>query len=145
MTVQPLPGQITSKDIADFLQAQGFPTFASRDGKLPPMPNKVVVITQYGGPGFSEDGVFDNVSYQMRCRGGQNNPLSAEQMAWDLDGLLVPPPASRPLAPGLVGSQFVSRVTRAGGPPSFLLLDTSRRTHFVCSYTFKVARIATTV
>lgn len=135
------PGRLLASDIADFLVAQGFPGVPSLDGKLPAGPDKVIVCTRTGGPGLSLEGLIDNVSFQLRSRGGQNDPNSAETLAWTVDEMLVPPPLSPPLTHGMVGSQYVVQVQRVGGPPSFLLLDSARRVHLTCDYIFSVARV----
>lgn len=138
MTV--IPGRLTSADIAGFLTAQGLTAAPSRDGRLPDQPDKLIVVTMTGGPGLTVEGVFDNVSAQLRVRGDQNDPDSAEDLAWATDYLLVPPPLAPPLLPGMIGGQYVQGVTRVGGPPAFLMRDSARRTHFTGNYIFAVAR-----
>lgn len=137
-------GRLTSQDVADFIAAQGFETFSSRNGKLPQQPDAVVIITQTGGQGLQSDGVLDDVDFQLRFRGAQRDEDSAELMAWTVDQMLVPPPGQPPLGPGLVGSQFVSRIERAQGPPRYLTRDSAQRTHIVCYYTFTVSRVSAT-
>lgn len=136
-----VPGQITAKDVADFLVAQGMPAVPSLDGKLPAGPDLVCVVTRTGGPGTSLNGVLDNVSFQLRFRGKQNDPGSCEDMAWTADFILAPPPLEAPLAGGMIGSQYVVQVMRVGGAPSFLLFDSARRTHMTGNYIFAVSRV----
>lgn len=145
MTAEPLPGQIGPDDVAAWLANQGFTTHASYDGRMPAAPPQVVVVTQTGGPGFAVEQVYDNVSFQIRCRGlaePTNSGASARAMAWAVDYALVPPPmaASGPLTPCMVGTQFVNLITRVGSPPAFLIRDKGGRTHYTCNYIFSVAR-----
>lgn len=138
MTVR--AGQITANDVAGFLTAQGFKGRASLDGKLPDVPDSMVVVTRTGGPGESLEGAIDDVSFQLRCIGAQNDALSAETMAWDIDFMLCPPPPLSLLA-GLIGAQYVTKVQRVGAPPTFFLLDIAGRTHLTGNYIFSVSRV----
>lgn len=145
MTAEPLPGQIGPDDVVAWLVDQGFTAHASYDGRMPLRPSEVVVVTPTGGPGFSVEQAFDNVSFQVRCRGlaeQTNSGASARAMSWAVDFALVPPPmaASGPLTPCMIGTQFVNRVTRVGAPPAFLLRDAGGKTHYTCNYIFSVAR-----
>lgn len=145
MTIEALPGQISPQDVATFLSDAGLPAVASFDGHLPASPDELVVIAMTGGPGMTVDGVLDGVSFQVRSRGEQGGAgTDVWAMAWAIDGLLVPPPASAPSSPCRVGSQFVSEISRVGGPPAFLLRDSARRAHYTGNYIFTVSRVTVT-
>lgn len=98
--------------------------------ELPPsMPGKCAVLTLTGGPGtVTEEGLFTAVSFQVRAIGEQNDPDSAEQLAWDLDLLLRAVPTVT-----LAGARIMS-IVRSGSPPSPLMVDDADRHHFVTSY-----------
>lgn len=136
----PLVGQISPADVAAFLTAKGFTTAVSYNGHLPPAPDPLVVIAPTGGPSFSVEQAFDNVSFQIRTRGKQSDDAGAWQLAWDVDYALIPPPLAAPAFPAMVGTQFVVKVSRVGGPPAFLLRDSGRRANYTGNYIFQVAR-----
>lgn len=106
--------------------------------ELPPsMPGKCVVLTLTGGPGtLTEEGAFTAVSFQVRSIGEQNDPDSAEKLAWDLDRLFRAVPTQTvqvPADPAPVLVRLMS-VARSGSPPSPLMVDDADRHHFVASY-----------
>lgn len=131
-------GGLTSKDVADFLVAQGFPAL-SFSGHLPSQPDRLVIVALTGGPGLSIEGVYDNVSFQIRTRGKQRDDASAEEDAWAIDRMLL-----EHSVPGTFGPQWVNRISRVGGPPGFLMRDSANRVHLTCSYVFAVARYPVT-
>lgn len=138
---EPLAGQFGPSHVTDLLTGLGFTAHASRDGRMPLRPAKVVVVAPTGGPGFSVEQSFDARSFQIRCRGPQGDPGDiVEAMAWAVDYALVPPPMATPLTPFRIGNQFVNLVTRVGGPPAFLIRDKSRSVHYTCNYIFNAAR-----
>lgn len=98
------------------------------------IPGEHIIATGYGGPGEDTDGTMDNVSWQFRVIGKQNNYESAEDVAQRLDkGFL-----SWHSARMSEGGPWLAGIQRSGGAPAPLLRDDSDRTHFVCSYIFSV-------
>lgn len=96
---------------------------------LPDVPDRHVIWTRYGGPGYEGgEHALDNVSWQARCVGFQDNYNSAEEIA-DLIDL-----ALTNLRSQHVGGVWVTQVQRVGGAPAPLVKDDAERTHFVCSY-----------
>lgn len=96
--------------------------------KLPDWPNAFVLWTRYGGPGIDDTEVIDDISWQARVVGLQNNYNQAEAIADLLDVQLLS------LHSQHVAGMWVTRVQRVGGAPNPLLVDDSERTHFTCSY-----------
>lgn len=143
----PLPGQITAEDVVGFVTDQGlftdfgFTGVASTDGKMPTAPDRLVIVTMYGGTGYSSDATIDNVKFQFRARGGQADYASASEMIWAIDGLLCP---FVPLPPGMVGRQLVQQISRATGTPAFFTRDSGNRAQYVSSYNFAVSRVPVT-
>lgn len=139
MTFTAAKGMLLAADIVDFLVAQGLPAY---DSKMPVSPDQVIVVTCTGGPGLTQNQAFDNITAQLHYRGAQNDPATCEEMAWTVDHMFVPPPPAPPMLQGNVGSQFVSQISRTGGPPAiFGSVDGSRRLHITGNYVFTVARV----
>lgn len=100
--------------------------------ELPDTPDDSVIWTRYGGPGEDADGALDEISWQARCIGKQNDYNSAESLADAIDLNMISHFSSK------VGDLWVSQIRRAGGAPASLLTDNAERTHFVCSYVVSV-------
>lgn len=133
----PVVGGLTSRDVAGFLKAQGFPAEAF-DGHIPSQPDRLVIVALTGGPGLAVEAAFDNISFQIRVRGLQREKIdgpTAEDDAWAIDRMLL-----EHAVPGQIGAQWVNAISRVGGPPGFLLRDSAQRIHLTCNYIFAVAR-----
>jgi hypothetical protein len=99
---------------------------------VPPSPDRCVVITNTGGPGFTtEETATDANNYQVRLRGAPEDPLDAEEAAGQLDLLMV-----RASFPVQVGGTWLLACNRVGSSPSPLPWDpTDQRTEFTANYT----------
>lgn len=95
----------------------------------------MLVVARTGGPGWALDGVYDDISFQIRARGAENNYDDAEDLALATDRAVTD--ASWPQT---IGGWHAMVVQRVGGPPAFLVRDTARRTHFTCNYVLSIAR-----
>lgn len=100
--------------------------------ELPDIPDNCVVLTRYGGPGLDADGAIDDVSWQVRSIGRQNDYDSAETIADAIDIAFISHYSRH------VGGVWVPRIRRVGGAPAPLMVDSGDRTHFVCSYVVSV-------
>lgn len=119
------------------LDAKGFTKTKIVPGpQLPENPDDCVVLTRYGGPGLDADGALDNVSWQVRVIGKQNNYESAEEIADTIDdGFLNHFSSYVQSDPDDASTKrWVPSIERVGGAPSPLLVDDADRTHFICSY-----------
>lgn len=98
-------------------------------------PDQVVFLNVGPGPGLSYDGEFERTSLQVRCRGKQNDPDSAGDLAAQVDKILMglQPPIT-------IGGRHVTYVDYLGGPPAFLALDEARRTMFYATYVVEIER-----
>jgi hypothetical protein len=92
----------------------------------------MVVGTIDGGLGLQLDGVLDNISWQLRVSGNQNLYVDAEQLAEDIDRVMMSFSGRR------VDGLLITSIYRVGGPPSHFAVDNAERTQFVCSYYFDV-------
>lgn len=101
----------------------------------PDIPWAYVLITRTGGAGFAVDGRTDQVSYQFKSVGEQNNYDQAERMALSLDKIVLGDGSSFYMP---ITNLYLISVNRVGGGPSALMVDDGDRTHFVCDYQFEV-------
>lgn len=128
---------ISTDELGEWLRANGLPEDAaiSTDGEIPPMPDRLVVLTRTGGAGTTRERTFDNDTFQVITRDGQRSSEAAEAFAGLVDDLLmgiVPPLA--------IGGKRVISIDQQGGGPGFLDRDEGLRVLYVCSYLFEVAR-----
>ena len=97
------------------------------------MPDRLVTLSQAGGPGLMLESAADASLIQARVRGGQNDQPGAEQLALALDALIAS--ASFPVV--INGTKLI-QCYRYGAPPSPLTgsPDDGDRYEYVCSYVF---------
>lgn len=111
----------------------GFPEFTVEPGPmLADTPGPYVLATLYGGPGEDVDGAMDDVSWQIRVAGPQNDYDRAEDAAEAIDLAMLGHHSSH------IAGVWVSGIRRVGGAPAPLMRDEAERTHFVCSYVASV-------
>lgn len=98
---------------------------------IPDMPDRIGVVTPTSGPGWTLEGAADTSGFQLRIRGGQNNPDDAEQLAYDADARIL-----GAQFPTTVGPVRLVIVRRSGGRPAPLSAtpDNGGRTELVCTY-----------
>lgn len=124
--------------LRDLLRAGGCPFNVEvlQGPELPDTPNPYVLLTFYGGVGFTTAGAFDRQTLQARCVGFQLNPSSARELAMRVDSLLTDIHSVRlgvgPSAP------WCLEIARVGGGPTALLVDDADRTHYTCNYAIEV-------
>lgn len=129
--------RLTTTKLADWLR----PIITSQakvvPGRLPDMPNRVIGITKSSGPGLAMEGLFDVKGFMISCRGGENNLADAEDIAGEVDDILIGKLVSTENF--LIGigadSVYVSQIGRTGGEPIQLSIpDSQSRWTFTCSY-----------
>jgi hypothetical protein len=103
--------------------------------ELPAKPDRLVIVARTGGPGLALEGAFDVPTFQLRWRGGQNDPDDAEQLADLGDRLLLEAPM-----PTTIDGHHVTLIDRTGSPPTEFRRDTARRTHLTGNYFLRLAR-----
>lgn len=140
-------GNLTTTKLCDWLRPQITTGARVIPGKLSDTPNRVISIVMATGPGLGMEGLFDVVTFQVSCRGGENNLDDAETMALEVDDILT----GRSLGnlyksenfminveptDGVVDvGVYVSQMGRTGGRPSQLtLVDSQSRFTFTCNY-----------
>ena len=99
---------------------------------IPPAPDRIVVITGTGGPGYTtEEPATDASNFQALLRGAAEDPLGAEEAAGQLDLLIL-----HGGFPAQVDGTRVLSVSRVGSGPTALPWDPSdQRTTLTSNYT----------
>lgn len=131
-------------DVKGFLEAgltsldyDALPYFSPGPGTDPNIqaeaPDTMVVLTVGSGPGLDSEQIFDQAGIQVRAIGPQQDYDGGEQLAQDIDRLLVAIDHSQN-----VNNKWTLSVLRTGGPPSMLLKDDGDRYHFTCNYVWEV-------
>ena len=98
---------------------------------VPPSPDRLVVITGGGGPGYTtEEPATDASNFQARLRGAPDDPFGIESAAQLLDDLVL-----HAHFPVVIDSVPIVTVYRMGSGPTPLPYDPSdRRTEFTSNY-----------
>lgn len=114
----------------DTRQEQGYPVLPGP--YVPPSPDRLVVITGGGGPGYlTEEPATDGSNFQAMLRGAPEDQLGAEAAAQALDHLIL-----RAGFPVTVDGAVIVSVSRVGSGPTPLPWDeTDQRTSFTSNYT----------
>lgn len=101
---------------------------------VPPEPDRLLIITGAGGPGYlTDEASVDASIFQARVRGAPDDPIGAETAASTLDDMLAA--ASRTRFPLAIDGTSVNTLYRSGSGPTALPYDPSdRRTEFTCNY-----------
>lgn len=128
---------ITTDEIAAWLRASGLPSDAAIavDGEIPPMPDRLVVLTRTGGQGTLHERTFDSATVQVITRDGQRSGEAAENFTETVDGIFM---GARP--PVTIGGRRVISIDYSGGPPAFMDRDEGMRALYVTTYVLQVAR-----
>jgi hypothetical protein len=131
--------QFTTADAITFLQGLD-PQLAAVPFNHGPYiadtPDEIVTVTLVAGAGYALDGVAEDKIFQVRSRGLDNDPGSAESLAMFIDDAVL-----RVDKPTDVGSKRVFTVYRHGNPPSPLSAtpDNGDRWEYIANYLFRVA------
>jgi len=96
-------------------------------------PGRGVILSRGGGPGLMLEWAFDQPIITIRTIGRQKDYDDGEQLAGDVDRFML---ADSNVD---VGGWRCLYVTRAGGGPTCIQVDTARRSHWSCSYVVPVA------
>ena len=93
--------------------------------------DRAVFLTIGNGAGLTSEDLFDRLFITTRVVGQQNDYADAEQLAWQLDTMLLSVNA-KPVR--MIGTARVLYVARTGGGPVVLEKDSADRYHFTCTY-----------
>lgn len=133
MGVDVPPGGLTATALVTWLSGYDI-TPVYPGAYWPDSPDRLAVITMQPGAGLLLEGAMDAPAFQIRIRGGQNNPGDAEQIARAYDYVIL---TAAPL--DLDGAR-VGVITRSGGAPAPLGgPDSAWRQEWTCTYVARVA------
>lgn len=104
----------------------GARVFAGRE----PDVGRAIKITMTGGAGPTMEGLFDSPTFQVWCRGAENNYIDAENIAMEVDSIILASPTSFDI--GEVRVDFISRT--GGAPQALPYADSNDRYIFTCNY-----------
>lgn len=90
-----------------------------------------VFLTLGGGAGLTTEALYDRIFLSTRVFGRQDDYADAENLAAQLDYMLL---AATRSGPATIGTARCLYITRTGGAPQLLLKDTADRYHLSCSY-----------
>jgi hypothetical protein len=132
--------RMTSKVFAEWLAPQITSGAEVIAGRLPEVPSRVIAIEMAPGAGLMMDGMFDVVSFQISCRGAENNLSDAEEIAIEVDNIMIGGTSQSTenvtISIGTDGiGVYVSGMGRSGGGPSQeRISDAESRWVFTCNY-----------
>lgn len=125
----PRTDRFSTSLLVDWLKPQltsGARIFAGRE----PDTGRIISISALAGSGLIMEGLFDTPGFQVRCRGGENNYADAENIALEVDSILLNSPTSFD-----IGDVRVDYIGRSGGAPQALpFTDSNDRYTFTCNY-----------
>jgi len=100
------------------------------------MPDEYGVVTVLPGTGMKREGTFYGAAFQITTRGVQRVAATAEDLAKQVDVLLMSPSTY----PNELWGDYVTSCEWIGGAPSpVLTFDAGRRVTWTCSYLFDAA------
>lgn len=92
-------------------------------------PKGMLFLTLGNGAGLAMEGLFDRTFLVVRVVGEQDNFAYAENLAYDMDDILLAVDHNTTIGTGLT-----LYVTRTAGPPQLIDYDASNRYHYQSTY-----------
>jgi hypothetical protein len=130
----PVTDRFTTSMLVNWLKPQiqsGARVFAGRE----PDTGRTIVISRQQGIGFSYEGIYEIAVFQVRCRGGENNYQDTEQIAVEIDNILLSSPTGFD-----IGDVHVVGIGHTGGSPQILPYpDIESRYIATCNYFAEVS------
>lgn len=126
----------TSRHVVEWIEAHTKSDVDVRNDTLPPT-GRVIYVRMGSGPGYTLEGIQDNLSFTLECRGADRNYDDAELIAREVDDAILR--YGREPYTFLDGT-YMYFIGRTGGAPSELLVaDVSGRYAYTCNYYVTVA------
>lgn len=126
----------TSKHVKEWLEGHILSGAKVYNDLIPPT-GRIIYIRMSSGPGYSLEGIEDNVTFTLEVRGADRNFDDAEYVARDADDAIlrygdVPYDFSD-------GTHMYFMGRTGGGPAELTVADSSSRYAFTCNYYAAVA------
>lgn len=134
--------QLTTAKIVEYVRSLITSDARVVGGRIPEVPNRIIAVQMGAGPGLAMEGLFDTMTFQVTCRGAENNLSDAETMALEVDGILTGRDSRLKVKSEnfMIDNVYVSQCTRSGGSPSQLsMIDSQSRYTFTCNYIVQIA------
>jgi hypothetical protein len=129
--------RLKTQHLIDFLEPLLFSGAPLFPGRLPTaQPNRAIALIPTSGRGYDQEGEFDNPSWLIQCRGGADNFSDAEDIAYEVDSVILRAPTNFDIADS-VHVDFLDRVS--GAPTAPPITDAMNRWVFSCSYKVRVS------
>lgn len=133
-------GVLTTKKIVTHLKQHVTSQARIFAGRIPDVPNRIIAVTLQSGAGFSMDGLFDAVGFQITARGAENNYPDAEFIAFEIDDILTGKFHDAKSMSFWMDDVYVDAIGRTGGGPIQLpYSDDASRFMLTCNYYAQVA------
>lgn len=117
--------------LIDWLKPQIYSDALLYPGRLPTMPHRAIGIVTQPGKGFDMEGDIDQPGYLFQCRGGIDDFSDAEDIAYEVDTVILNSPTNFEIVSG-VHVEFINR--QGGAPSAAPLTDAQDRWVFTCPY-----------
>lgn len=123
-----------TQHLADWLETNTTLGAQVFTGKLPQnMPNRVIGVVRQPGLPLTLDGLEETPFFSIQCRGAENNYSDAEDIALEVDSLIIRSKGNFDIDPdGLVHVDIMDRT--GGGPQALPIPDATSRWVFTCNY-----------
>lgn len=121
------------EDFAAWLRSRGVAAPISYDSLPDKEPHRAIAISVSGGLGLSVEESFDRPTISVLVRGPSGKDARDAALAVD-DAILDADPGF------WIGSSWVARKGRFGGPPSYVATDDRGRVVRSCTYWFEISR-----
>lgn len=126
----------TSRHIKEWLEDRVDNRVKVYNDAIPPY-GRVIYVRMSPGPGYSMEGIQDNLGFTIEIRGADRNFDDAEELSRTVDDLILREGTTPWEFPD---SEYMYFMARTGGPPIELsVADSAGRYAFTCNYYVRVA------
>lgn len=125
----------TSRHIVEWLEGR-ITSGAKVYNDLVPPSGRIIYVRMLSGPGYTLEGIQDNLSFSVQCWGSDRNYDDAEFIAREVDQVILLQGGPWEFPDG----EYMYFMGRVGSPPTELTVtDSAGRYGFTCNYYVCVA------
>lgn len=126
----------TSRHLVEWIEGRTESGAEVFNDRIPPT-GRIIYVRMGSGPGYDLEGVQDNLTFTVECRGADRNFDDAEYIAREVDDAILRY-GGDPYT--FSDGTYMYFIGRTGGAPSELLVaDTAGRYAFTCNYYVTIA------